>query len=236
MDKLDKIFIINLDRSRDRLIDCVNKIKNSNLPMNKVSKFKAVDGNNLMQETGVTHELLSLFLNSDLYFYKNTNNLIATALSHYFIYKLIIADNYKNTIILEDDNIFKKDLNIDLDNLLNNIPEDADIVFIGRNKEAVGRHVVPWDINGEYSYETYIKSSVNDYVGITKDNDNPGAIGYIITLQGAKNIVKHVEENGFNRAIDWVINDYLRENNKLYISKKILCTSDIRFESDIRKD
>jgi GR25 family glycosyltransferase involved in LPS biosynthesis len=77
-----------------------------------------------MKETGVTHELLSLFLNSDLYFYKNTNNLIATSLSHYFIYKLIIAENYKNTIILEDDNIFKDKALDFITNQLNLIQED----------------------------------------------------------------------------------------------------------------
>lgn len=234
MDKLDKIFFINLDRSRERMINLVNNIKDSNLPLNKVSKFRAVDGNNLLNEKGVTHELLSLFVKSDLYFYKNTNNLIACAISHFFIYKLICDAEYKNTIILEDDCILKNDVIKDLEDILNNIPEDADIIFIGKNKEAVGSHIVPWDINGEYSYETFTKKSVNEYVGVLKDDDNPTTIGYIITLQGAKNIVKHIEENGFNRAIDWVLNDYLRKNDKMYISKKILCTSDTKLLSTIQ--
>ena len=92
MDKLDIIFFINLDRSKDRLYNFIQEIKKTEIPLNKVSRFRAVDGNNLFDEKEVNQNqnLLSLFSESDVYFYKNTNNLIAHTLSHFFLYKLII--------------------------------------------------------------------------------------------------------------------------------------------------
>jgi hypothetical protein len=78
-----------------------------------------------------------------------------------------------------------------------------------------------------------IKQDLNNAVCILNDTVNPCSLGYIVTLQGAKNLIKHFNEIGFRRATDWNYNDYLRSKNLFYGSRLVLCTGNPNFGSDI---
>jgi hypothetical protein len=78
-----------------------------------------------------------------------------------------------------------------------------------------------------------IKQDLNNDVCILNDTVNPCSLGYIVTLQGAKNLIKHFNEIGFRRATDWNYNDYLRSKNLFYGSRLVLCTGNPNFGSDI---
>jgi hypothetical protein len=58
-------------------------------------------------------------------------------------------------------------------------------------------------------------------------------LSYIITCDGAKNIIGHFEKNGFPYATDISLNRYLISKNIFYGSRKILCTGDPSFGTDI---
>ena len=78
-----------------------------------------------------------------------------------------------------------------------------------------------------------VKYPVNSYISILNDTVNPCSLGYIVTLNGAKNLINHFNTNGFLRATDWNFNDYLRSKNIFYGSNLVLCTGNPDFSSDI---
>ena len=59
-------------------------------------------------------------------------------------------------------------------------------------------------------------------------------IAYLITLEGARSLVQHVESNGFPKAVDSFMNDFLIARDRHYIADRILATTTfLKFGSDI---
>jgi hypothetical protein len=118
---------------------------------------------------------------------------------------------------------------------MNNIPEDTEIINIGLHLQAIYSHFVPWDISSSQD-EEYLKigqTRLNDYVCRLTIGINPCSLAYIVTLQGAMNLVDYFEKTGFRRATDWNINDYLVSKNIFYCSLPVLCTGNPNLTSDI---
>lgn len=57
-----------------------------------------------------------------------------------------------------------------------------------------------------------------------KNTINPCSLGYIVTFNGAKNILDFFNRYGFLRATDWNYNDYLNSKNIFYGSTTVLCS------------
>jgi GR25 family glycosyltransferase involved in LPS biosynthesis len=77
------------------------------------------------------------------------------------------------------------------------------------------------------------KEVVNPYICKMKPDMNPCSLAYIVTLQGAKNMIAYFNEIGFKKATDHNFNEYLIEKDIFYSSNIILVTGNPSLGSDI---
>ena len=77
------------------------------------------------------------------------------------------------------------------------------------------------------------KEVVNSHICKMKPDMNPCSLAYIVTLQGAKNMIAHFNETGFRKATDHNFNEYLIEKDIFYSSNTILVTGNPKLGSDI---
>jgi GR25 family glycosyltransferase involved in LPS biosynthesis len=245
MDKIDKIYYINLEKRIDRKEHFVNQCKQHKLPFSKIQRFPAVNG--ITYE--INQDIMEMFTNSDfiqdLHFYKRrgmnetmysvqeniTKKIMGNQLSHYYILKDIIENNYEYAIICQDDAKFKNGIVEYLDNMMQCIPEDAEIINIGLNKYADMDFVIPWDFD-KNSENEITSNFVNEYICKLDKNINPCSLAYIVTLRGATNLVQHFLTKGFVKATDYNFNEYLLGKDIFYSSREILVTTE-DFGSDI---
>jgi hypothetical protein len=95
---IDKIYLINLDRSKDRLEKCIEQSKKYNFTF---ERFQAIDGSKITKhQRKYVHPLCNYFC---------TNGMIGCGLSHYFILKKIVEEEIQTTLVLEDDFIWRED-------------------------------------------------------------------------------------------------------------------------------
>lgn len=226
---MDKIYFINLDRRPDRYEHVLKQLHNNNIDYNKVERFKGIDGN----EYEFTKEEKDMFNNSDFRTQSYAKKIMGNQLCHYYILKDMIKNNYKNIIIFQDDITLIDNFNDHLNNILENIPNDAEIINIAFHRFASFNKFIPWELNNKTYKNEMNKLNVNDYVCYLTDTTNPCSLGYIVTLKGAINLVNHFDKIGFLRATDWNYNDYLKSKNIFYGSRLVLGTGNPDFNSDI---
>jgi GR25 family glycosyltransferase involved in LPS biosynthesis len=215
-----KLFFINLDRRPDRK----RFMELQKLTWIVAERYTAIDGKRLF-EFGISNKELLLFQKADFMKSKYKKNIIGNFLSHLRLMKKIIDEEIPISIITQDDMEFGENFETEVKNVMNNLPIDAEIINIGFHKRAVYAKVIPWDLKGQ-KRETngHYKSNVNEYVGRGKESTNPCSSTYIVTLEGAKNFVKYIEDMGVFRATDHEMNHYLIKKNIYYFSTLVLST------------
>jgi len=226
---LDKIYLINLERRKDRLNHFLNECKRESIPMNKFQRFSAIDS----KTYNPSEEELKMFKNIDFDLNNSSGKAcMCNQLSHYNIILDIIKNKYKKCIIFQDDVRLKHNFNNELNNVLNNIPKDAEIIWIGLHKIGSGSYFedFPLDINYD---KYYSKEKVNDAVCRLNDDINPCSLAYIITYNGAKKYIEYLRQEGFIHATDINFRDYLLSKNIHYGSYNVLCTGNSKFKSDV---
>ena len=135
---------------------------------------------------------------------------------------------------MQDDIKFVDDFNEQLQRVMDSIPPDAEFVWVGFHRFAAGKKVLAWNLATQtIESNDYYHKDVNSYIAQCKTNTNPCSTAYVLTKLGAKNYIEHATKNGFPRATDWSLNDYLRAKNIDYCSKLVLCTGISEFGSDI---
>lgn len=232
-DKIGKIYYINLDRRPDRNSHMVSEFDRIKMPEAKIERFTAIDGQKLF-DYDVTVGDLNLFRQSDFMRKRNKNLLIGNQISHMRIIDKVIENKYEVALIMQDDLKFLDNFNEELNNVIENMPEDTEIVWIGFHKVAAGKHVLGWDLTQQTADKNdYYERPVNDFIAQCKLSTNPCSTAYIITQKGAQKFKEHVKEVGFRRATDGNFNDYLRAKNIDYCSRLVLCTGITEFGSDI---
>lgn len=229
MDKIDKIYYINLDRRPDRNEHFLKQCSIHSIPYNKIQRFRAIDG----KKYNFSSQEKLMFQRVDYLSQHYVKNIMGNQLSHYNILLEMIEKNYKYIIIFQDDIIFKKNFISYLENVMNNIPNNAEIINIAFHQFAAYSTFIPWDITQEEKEKEMSKKNINDHMCILNDTVNPCSLGYIVTLQGAKNLVAFFKQVGFLRATDWNYNDYLNKKNIFYGSRVVLCTGNEKLGSDI---
>lgn len=217
---LDKIYYINLDRRPDRNEHMLKQFELEQIPYEKVERFRAIDG----KSHQFTEEELKLFSGCSFQGAENKHLIMGNQLSHYYILKDVLEKNYNYVLILQDDVVFKKGFNKHLDNVLQNIPKDAEIINIGFHKYAVNEVFEPVELENNQLNKTDCEKEANPYICHWKHWMNPCSLAYIITKKGAKNLVEHFQSVGFKDATDWNYNHYLQSKGVFYGSKTVLCT------------
>ena len=228
---INKIYYINLDRRPERNTHFLDLCKKHNLDMTNIKRFTGIDG----MSYNFSKDEYNMFKNAD---FKNTDaatKIMGNQLSHYYILKEMIDNNYKYILIFQDDVIFRDDFVDQINNLLNYIPNDAEIINFGFHKTSKWKDFEALDLNDPIESKVSSKKDINEMVCILGDNINPCSLAYLVTLNGAKHLVEYFNKTGFLRATDWNYTDYLVSKNINYATKTILCTGNHKFESDIFK-
>lgn len=232
MDKIDKVFYINLERRQDRKDHFIQScLKDAQIPLDKITRINALDGKTYVP----TEEETKMFLKCDflnMHFY---NNILCNQLGHYYTLKEIIKNNYKYALVCQDDVYFRSDFQNYFAQIMENFPEDAEMLTIGLHSYANYEHFVQWDLTGSPT-EDFLKiggTKINDYVCRYNNGVNPCSLAYIVTLKGAINLVEHFDKTGFRRATDHNFNTYLIEKNIFYGCLPVLCTGNANLKSDI---
>lgn len=219
-------FLINLDSATNRWEHFLGQIKQLKSPV-YVKRFSAIHGDQHV----FTEDEDRMFAKLDCRRQEYANRIKGNQLSHYYILKEIIKHNLPYAVICQDDVMFCDHFIDKLQNVLRSAPKDAEMINIGFHREACYSHFVPWNFND--SCAPLYKSMVNEHVGVLKDGVNPCSLSYIITLQGAINMVKYFDEVGFLRATDQNFNVYLIQKKIFYASNPVLCTGTTMFGSSI---
>jgi len=226
---LEKIYLINLERRKDRLNHFLDECKREDVDMNKVQIFKAIDS----KTYNPSKEELNMFKNIDFDInYSYGKACVSNQLSHYKILLDIVKNKYKKSIIFQDDVRLKNNFKKEVNNVLDNIPKDSEIVWIGLHKTGSGSYFEDFPLNDNYD-KYYVKQPLNEHVCILNDDINPCSLAYIITYNGAKKYIEHIKKNGFKRATDINFRDYLLTKNMHYGSYNVLCTGNSKFKSDV---
>ena len=201
---IDHVYLINMDKDKDRLISVTNFCNELNIDF---ERFSGINPKQLTEKE--KNKYLNKFNQCFLPY-----GVVGCAYSHIYIWLDAIKNNYKNILILEDDVIFKKEKFYEnLDNAYNELPYDYDMFYIGY---AYG------DINPSNDFKYIYKPKQIFYE----------THSYIISLKGCKNLIKIIKNDKINKPIDNIIlkNKHLLN---IYLIKDILTCQNREYESNI---
>ena len=192
------LYVINLDRSTQRLRDFQESFKNYN-----VKRICAFDGSKLDSYNNIK---LPSIVRMPIPFYDNSNykNCYGCSLSHiqaiYEAYKL----NKEGIIICEDDmlNLYENKWNNNLDNIIKNRPKNCECLTLFCVNEIITEKM----INFKENYVPLIFNKEGD-----RNNWYTGASFYFLDNNGIKKIVeKYIKNNkiDFSFTDELMIPDY----------------------------
>jgi GR25 family glycosyltransferase involved in LPS biosynthesis/predicted O-methyltransferase YrrM len=235
LNTIDKIYYINLSKRTDRNQHFLDQMKKQNVPEEKIQRFEAVNG----LEYKFSQQEIDLFKNVNYLYMSTKLQIIGNQLSHFKIFQEMIERNYNYIIVCQDDIVLKYNFTAYIDEVMSNIPDDAEIIHFGFHKYAVRDVFLPWDLSKSSSYDDEIAHTIvnkmvcklmPDFNALYNSNNTTG---YIVTLNGAKNFVDYVAHNGFTYATDCEFNSYLINKDIYYGSRVVLATTFPNFGSDV---
>lgn len=216
MNYIDNVYVINMDKSSDRLKNMERNVPIMGKPFNRIS---AIVGKELSKEDlkQYTTDSCQLFC---------TPSMIGCYLSHKKTWETMIANNDKYALIMEDDceliDSFQQDLKNVLDELILRDP-DFDFIYLG----CLGM----CDPEKSYNSIAYLQGLFMSHFDSNKKQVShtysfiPEApIGfhcYIISQKCAKEIVKHMNKANHHVDVDFV-NHAVSKELHVYASKKQL--------------
>ena len=186
---VDNIYLINMDKDKKRLKAVAKECDNLNI---KFERFPGINVNNLSKN------ILDKYIPNEIQKY-GTNGMIGCGLSHLFIWKDAINKKYKNILVLEDDITFTDDFNEYFLNVIKEVPEDYDILYLGYKDKICNP---PKDCSFNYVYKPYFPLCTH---------------AMIISNKGLKKLVNII--NKIDDHIDWLIARNIDKLN-IYASKK----------------
>ena len=109
--------------------------------------------------------------------------------SHYLAWKFLAKSNLENMLIFEDDILIEDNFIEKYNIAIENVPSDYDVlsIFVHPNQYDM------FDKTQEISY--YIAKGYQDW----------STLCYVVSKNGAKKLIKHIEDHGMGRPTDWFI-------------------------------
>jgi len=230
MNEIDKIYYINLDHRTDR--DNHVKYQFNNIDTKcQLTRFSAING-----DTFDFSPYEYLFKNIGYVNQVYCNRVKGNSLSHFLLWEEIEKNNHKLSIILQDDVVLHPKFDHHLINIIKNIPDNAEIIWIGAlkfasysySKRGIKPFMVPFDLN---SIDNSYCQPVNESIG--HSNIASYTTAYLITERGVQNLLAHYRNSGFTNCTDFDIENYLKTKKINYISIPVLCTTNPQLGSDI---
>lgn len=226
---IDMVYYINLDKRKDRNIHLINQLKRANVPGNKIRRYRAIDGDT----HSFSRDELELFKRADFMHTPSAKKMMGNQLSHFSIFKDMLKNNYDKVLILQDDAVLRDNFIEHLNNVSNSMPSDCEIVNLGIHEYCSYNEFKAYDLTANDDYKRVEKEKINEYISKWKDTIHPCSLSYIITKEGAANMISHFETNGFPFGTDISFDTYLQRKNIFYGSRTVLCTGDPSFGTDI---
>ena len=192
----ENVFLINLDRSRDRLKMAKKVWIKENV---KFTKISAIDGrklsiSQLINNKYVTHGKLE---------YDGWGGTVAAALSHLYIYQRMVDEKMKVALVLEDDSKPEKPYFWNnLKKILKDVPKDWNMI----NLTGALNMSHPPGAEGIIVIKNIYKP--NKILC-------PGMVAYLIKLQAAKALLKHIIP--MRMEIDFQIREIYDTKIRMYI-------------------
>jgi glycosyl transferase family 25 len=199
MNIIDKIFIINLDKDKDRLNNAYKQLNEYNIK--NYERYAAIYGNNLNKK-----ELNDFTTNMGKII--ASKSMIGCGISHINIWKHIIKEKINKCLILEDDFILVDDFLNKFNKIINKTPNEYDILFLSSNIFH-NKNLKLYDID-EYFYKQLLISQT---------------VGYIITLKGAKNILKYINKVSYHIDVELCISSIINNLNIITVKDKLIYQS-----------
>ena len=223
---MDQIYLINMERSLDRLAYFQKQIEKHGFPKDKITIWKATDAM-IHTFTPFEEELLKHMPPTE---YKTVK---CNFLSHYYVWQNMYQNKYEHVLVLQDDVQFANGIMDDIQRIINVWPDDAEIINIGLHSEAVYSHFVDFPINQSYDISTYCGKRIDDYICKYHDGIiNACSLAYLIKASHATTLFRNMKN--ISRAIDCFFLDYLRPRNIFYGSLRVLATGNaLRFKSTV---
>lgn len=213
-----KTFVINLDKDLERLENVTSELYKSGIQFERIS---GVYGKDLSKS--------DIQKNTTLFCSKFcTSGMIGCAMSHKKVLEKITSDkNSKDSekfLILEDDIILHEKFNTKLETILDNVPKDFDILYLGYFLSNFNDNYTPFIqfchlVLGCFSKK---QKKINDHIFVPKC---PLAThGYMVTKRGAQKLLNMINEKKIYYHIDVMLKNYFLEcgNIKVYASNPIL--------------
>lgn len=201
----DKVYVINLEHSKDRLDMIRKQLKRENITF---ERYPAVNGSLLNKE--------KLIRDGKLTYEKMTKGAIGCYLSHYNIWKKEL-DKGNNILVLEDDVILCKNLLNKFNEIYKQIPKDWDIIYLGASNiygKKIGKNIV-----------VPIKSEKGSTF-------NTGMYGMLINKKALPILIN--ESMPINNNIDQYIKNYLFKKLNVYFIVSPLITHNNEIPSQRR--
>jgi FkbM family methyltransferase len=181
--------VVNLKRRPDRKVAVTTIFKK--IGFTDYEFFEAVDGKQLKP----TSELKKLFAGND---FGNGVGVIGCALSHYNLWRSLLASNEEYYVIFEDDVILSPSFKRVYEGL------KTQRLFNTQEYMLLGYHMIKEHRNA--TLDVYVKDATElqiaplhlpFYIG--------GTFGYSINRTGARKLVDFIEKNGIKHGIDYVV-------------------------------
>lgn len=191
-------FIISLDKNKERQDYLKKEVYPKLTNYFKCAAFDAEldDANDILKDNNI-------FL-TDTFYDKCSEGQLGCFLSHFQLWKYIIKSNLDLAIILEDDVKIYNNFNKIIDTVYENLPVKFDYVhlFIHPDKQNI----------------QYLEGKDGD---IIPAEDNFGTVAYMVSLRGAKRLVKLTELLKIQAPVDRQINFCIQHNFiKAFMIKK----------------
>lgn len=154
----DKVYVLNLNRRKDRLKTSTKKLEYCEI---EFERFPAIDGSVLRNVWETFNNKPNHFINP---------NYLACAISHLSIYKDALDNGYSKILIIEDDVSIRKNSNIEFSNIVNRLP-DWELLYFG---------FIP--LSDDCSQWTYNEFNV-PFKNIAQSKNFWGLYGYGITSE-----------------------------------------------------
>jgi GR25 family glycosyltransferase involved in LPS biosynthesis len=204
-----KAFVINLERRKDRYEHIMNNYQSNNYSFEII---KAYDGKEVENNSEEYENIRNNFLKSiennlqktNNYPYLSFNNFkkgeLGVFISNIIIWKKMIDENIDKAIIFEDDCIFTSDFENKLKNVLDDLPTEFNIIWLG------GKTVE--------NYSSNENTQISEYICILNEKHPYGAFTYLLSLEGAKKLYNYAHNIFKGKlGVDYFIFDFFKKNN-----------------------
>jgi GR25 family glycosyltransferase involved in LPS biosynthesis len=196
MNKIDKIFIINLDKDVERLNSSYKQLNNYNIT--NYERYQAVNGaeSNIYELDTYTTKIGKLIA---------SKSMIGCGISHINIWKRIIKEGINKCLILEDDFILVDNFLNKFNNIIKKSPSEYDILFLSSNI-IHNKNLKLYDID-DYFYKQLLISQT---------------VGYIITIEGAKKILKYLNKVSYHIDFELCILSLIQNLNIISVKEALI--------------